>query len=94
VALVKVDVVGAEPAQAGVQGSGQVHPGEPAVVRARPGRHGGLGRDHDRVSPALDGAAEDLLSLAVVVVARRINEVVAGVEESIDEPSSRGFIDT
>src|SRR4029453_15045776 len=81
------------PAQAGVEGSGEVDPGQPVVVGARSLGHEPLGGDHDRAAFASHPLADALLGLAVVVVPGRVDEVVPGVQEAIDDGSGRCLVD-
>ena len=92
--LVQVDPIGAEPAQAVVD-----RPHDPAAGVAAPvrvvvvaDRIVELGAQHDVVATAGDRLADDLLVLAVGVHVGGVDQVDAGVERSVDDPTARGAI--
>ena len=84
--LVEVDPVGLQPAQAGVD---FLHEPAPRVAgHVRIGvvhRAVHLRREHDRVAPALQGLADDLLGLAARVDVGRVDEVDPCVERTVDD---------
>ena len=76
VALVQVEVVGAQPAQAGVAGLHDVLAGQAAVVGAVPDREVDLGGEHvGGAGVPLEGLAEDLLGRPPAVHVGGVEEV-------------------
>ncbi len=79
--LIQIDVVGAEPAQAGVDGSENGFTGQAAAVRSLEHRDEYLGGDDHgfALRKILQGAADDLLGGAVGISIGGIEEVDAGL---------------
>ena len=98
--LVQVDVVGAEPAQAGVDLGHDRLARQPGAVRARAHPAVDLGGDHDFVAPREVGqrTADDLLAGAVRVDVGGVEEVDAQVERRLmkgrllSSPSDHGWV--
>ena len=86
VQLEEIDVVGAEPPQAVVDGAHEMEPRRADVVRPGAMAEGGLGRDEHPAAAAGDRLAENLLRLAVRVHVRAIEHGQPGVEADVDEP--------
>ena len=70
VTLVEVDIVGAQPAQAGLQGLGQVRPGQPLVVRAGALWLAALGSQHHLFAAALQCDPDNLLRWCATAATR------------------------
>ncbi len=90
--LVEVDVVGAEATETRLEGSGQVAAGQARVVRAASLRAAALRREHDRVAFGSDGSTDDRFRLTARVHVRGVDEVVAGVEEFVDDATCLGLV--
>ena len=89
VKLVEVDVVGAEPAQAGLDRAPHVAPGGPGTpVRAVRAAHvhAELGGHHHVLTALAERPAEQLLARADAVGVRGVEERDAGVQRGIDHP--------
>src|SRR5215471_4875025 len=63
-----------------------------AIVRARPHREGGFGRDDDLVAASRDGLAEDLFGHAGGVDVSRVEHVDTGFEADVDEACRFGDV--
>jgi hypothetical protein len=83
--VVEVDVVGLQPAQAGLDGAPHVDAGQAALVASVTGRVGDLGGQHPALAGVFERAADHLLGLAVGVDVGRVDEVDAGLERVIDD---------
>ncbi len=90
--LVKVDVVGAQAAQAGLAAGNDVVAGQPGVVRAAPHRHPHLGGHQHLVPAARQDLAQDFLGLAAGVDVGGIDEVDPGVQAHIHLPPGLGHV--
>lgn len=87
--LVEVDVVGAQPPEAALDGPGEPAPGVAAPVRiavSHPDREVALGRQHDLVASAVNGLADDLLGLAAGVLVGGVDEIDPAVQRRADQP--------
>jgi hypothetical protein len=91
-AVIQVDVVGAEPAQAGLQGTGQVQPGQAPVVGAGSLRHESFGCEDHLVATAAQRPAEDLLGLTAAVHVGGIDEIPASGQEPVNDLPGLGLI--
>ena len=95
VALVQVDVVGAEPAQRGLDALEEVLAREPAVVRVLRHREEGLGRDHQvaardrRAAPAPSASSACAVRVDVGGVEEVDAEVVGARARSRASPRGR-----
>src|SRR3954470_339611 len=78
--VVEVDVVGAEPTQRVLDLVDDPASGATALVGVLAHRHEELGGEHDIVTAALEGLADDLLRLASRVDVGGVNEVDALVQ--------------
>ncbi len=85
--LVEVDVIHAEPAQAGVYLAHDRLARQPAAIWPRPHTPVDLGRDHDLVAvrEIPDRPAEDLLAAAERITVRGIEEIDAALKCPLDE---------
>ena len=83
--LVEVDLVDAEPAQAGVAGGADAVGREPLAAGVGD-REAHLGGEHDLVAVVGEPRRERLLRAAVVVGVGGVDEVAAGVEEAVEHP--------
>jgi hypothetical protein len=92
VQLIEVQVVGAQPPQAGVDRVEQVFAAETPPVR--PAAEPDLGR-HDDVVPraSLQPAADDLLRPALAVAVRGVDEGAAGLGEAVQQPMALRLAD-
>ena len=86
--LIKVDVVGSEPAEAVLDLSRDPHPGVALLVD--PGSHPtvDLRREDDVVATSLQGLPDDLLGLSGRVDVGGVDEVDPGVERRVDDPDA------
>ena len=92
VQLIEVDVVGAQPPQAGLDGPNQVMARRADVVGPRAGAKRPLGGDDHLIAAALDRLAQDLLGHAARVDVGRVEHGEAGFEADIDEPRGLGHV--
>ena len=84
VELVEVDVIGAEPPQAGLAGPDEVMAGEARVVRPVAHRKARLGGEDDVVTAGPKRLTDDLLRLAHRVDVGRVDHVDPGLESQVD----------
>jgi hypothetical protein len=84
--LVKVDPVGAEPAQTRVALPDEPAAGVAALVHVVAHHPVRLRRQHDSITAALERFAHDLLRLAARVDVGRVDEVDPRVERAVDDP--------
>ncbi len=93
--LIEVDIVGPEPLQAGVDLGENMLAAEPEAVRPScrgiVGAEAHLGRDHQVVAAlAREPAAEDLLRSAEAVDIGGVDEIAAGLDETVEHfPAER-----
>lgn len=92
VQIVDVDVAGAEPLQAGLDGAHDPMPGRAGAVGVRGALVGELGGDHPGVAVAGDGAADDPLGLAAGVGVGGVDEVHARVARLADDAQRGGLV--
>ncbi len=81
---VQIDVIGAEPFQAGLAGAYQVVARGALVIRPLAGGKGRLGGNQQLVAPALDGLAENFLGSALGIDIGGIEKVEFMIETEVD----------
>ena len=86
VQVINVDVIGAEPPQAGFASLNQMVARRSHIVRPLAHAEGRLGGDQDLVATSVDGLAEDRFRQAVRIDIGGIEQIDARVEADIDEP--------
>ena len=92
VALVEVDVVGAQPRERAVDLPEDLLAREPSVSVGHLAEH--LRREHVRIArPRLKHLAEELLRTAAGIDVRRVDEVDSGVECCVDARLGLGALD-
>src|SRR4030095_7712682 len=89
VELIQIDVVGAEPAQASLDGVDQVIPRRAHLVGAGASAEGPLRGNQDLMAASLESLSQDLLCLSARIHVRRIKHGGAGIETEIDETHGR-----
>jgi hypothetical protein len=92
VELVQVDAIGLQATEAVLDLAAQVTPRAPHVVRPRTEREVALRREHDVRPAVLQRAAKDLLAPPARVHVRGVDEVSAGLEESVDHGAAGGLV--
>ncbi len=90
--VVDVDVVGAEPAQAGLAAGDDVLPGQARVVRPVAHRHPHLGRQQQRVPAPVDHLPGDLLREPARVDVGRVDQVHPGVQAHVNVTAGRHHV--
>ena len=85
--LVEVDVIGAETPQARIDLGHDRLARQAGAIRSWPHAAIDLGSDHDLVSSSeiLDRTPENLLAVAERIAVRRVEEIDAGFERTLDE---------
>jgi len=88
--IVKVDAIGVEPLQAGLDGMHDIAPRralEPSLPVHRPGK---LGGEHNLVAPSGEGAAEIFLrGAALAIGVRGVEKIDAEVERLVHDRARR-----
>src|SRR5215472_8832793 len=90
--LIEIDIVEAEPLEARIERARQVKPRQADVVRAIALRATALCCHHDLVATIFDGAADDLFRLSSGIDVCRVDEIVARIEERIDDRMRLAFV--
>jgi hypothetical protein len=84
--LVEVDVIGLQPAQRTLHGTGDPAARIALLVRIVAHRSMHLGGQHHMLAPALQRLADDLLGLAAAIPVGRIDEIDTGIQRLVDHP--------
>jgi hypothetical protein len=84
--LIEVDVIGAEPAQAGIATADDVMPRQPGVVGPIAHGHPHLGREQDVLAGNRQRLGDDLLGQSGRICVGGVDEVHARVERHGDLP--------